>query len=148
MKTCNLCKTQKSFSEFHVAKQGKNGPIYKGRCKECYRKKEKEKYHSMTIESRIKRRESNRCNTPEYRRQYKLKTYYGLTTTEFSAMVLQQNNQCKICEEQLDNPQIDHCHTTGKIRGILCRPCNMSLGLLKENTNTLRNMIFYINDNI
>jgi hypothetical protein len=148
MKVCNLCKIEKPFSDFHIAKQGKNAPIYKGRCKECYRKKEIQKYHSLTPEEKAQKRKSNPCNTPEYRKQYKLKTYYGLTVEEFSSMILKQNNQCKICQDQLENPQVDHCHTTGKVRGILCRACNTSLGLLKENVNTLRNMISYINDNI
>ena len=39
-----------------------------------------------------------------------------------------QDNKCKICRKELTNPQVDHCHETGKYRGILCVPCNNSLG--------------------
>jgi Recombination endonuclease VII len=39
---------------------------------------------------------------------------------------------------------VDHCHTTGKIRGLLCGNCNSALGLIKENIPSMENMIAYI----
>ena len=45
-------------------------------------------------------------------------------------------------------PQGDHNHTTGKVRALLCRSCNTSLGLLREDSKILYNMISYINDNL
>jgi hypothetical protein len=45
-----------------------------------------------------------------------------------------QNNQCAICKEKFaKTPHVDHCHTTGKVRGLLCWQCNIGIGLLKDN---------------
>ena len=124
-----------------------NRQIYKAHCKDCYRKKQLEKYHQMPLEEQRERRKRN-GKSKEYYKRYKLKSNYGLTLEQFSDILLEQNLSCKICGVHLDNPQVDHCHTTGKVRGLLCRNCNTSLGLLKENTDTLRSMITYINDNL
>lgn len=53
------------------------------------------------------------------------------------------NAFCESCKET-DDLHIDHCHISGKIRGILCGACNRSLGLVKENAQTLRNLANYI----
>ena len=151
MKTCSKCKTEKPYSEFHISQKGVKGPIYKSQCKVCVRKRQVEKYHSLTEEQKKQRRERSNCYNPEYRQRYNLRTRFGLTTEEFSDMIVEQNSMCKICGDGFDEtnkPQIDHNHETGKVRGLLCRNCNTSLGLLKENTDTILNMISYINDNL
>jgi hypothetical protein len=154
-KICKVCLIEKSVSKFHIAKKpgqiGTDGYMrktlcYKSSCKECLREEQRKKYHSLSLDQQRKLRKNNSCNNPEYRKKYKLKNYYGLTTEEFSAMIMIQNNKCKICECEMNSPQIDHNHSTGNVRGLLCRNCNTSLGLLKENKNTLYNMISYINN--
>jgi len=59
-----------------------------------------------------------------------------------------QNNSCKICLSELNldskDAHIDHCHTTNKVRGILCRNCNLALGLMKDNVISLENAIKYL----
>jgi hypothetical protein len=154
-KICKICCIEKSICEFHISqKPGKIGSdgyvrktiCYKTSCKECIREEQKKKYHNLTLEQQRKIRKNNPCNNSEYRKKYKLKTHYGLTTEEFSAMIEEQNNKCKICECEMDSPQVDHNHTTNKVRALLCRNCNTSLGLLKEDPKVLYNMISYIND--
>ena len=146
MKVCKTCGVETPYSEYHIAKQGKGGPIYKAHCKECYRKKEIENNHKMPISAKRDRRRRN--YNPDYHKSYRLRTRYGLTEEQFQGMIVEQNLSCKICGATLDDPQIDHNHATGKVRGLLCKNCNTSLGLLKENTDTLRSMITYINDNL
>ena len=73
---------------------------------------------------------------------------FNLTMEQYCGMIEEQDNMCKICNVVMDTPCVDHNHTTGKVRHLLCMQCNTSLGLLKENTTTLQNMISYINDNI
>ena len=154
-KICKSCSVEKSVSEFHIAKKpgtiGSDGYMrkticYKSYCKECLRKIQRERYHKLDDEKKRQRRQNNSCNNFEYRQSYRLKTHFGLTTEEFSAMIEQQNNKCKICECYMVPPQVDHNHTTGKVRALLCRSCNTSLGLLKEDSKILYNMISYIND--
>lgn len=56
---------------------------------------------------------------------------------------------CMICEEEvLDNPQLDHCHETGKWRGVLCRDCNIGLGMFKDDPDNLINAIVYLRDSV
>ena len=156
-KICKTCKVEKSVSEYSIAQKagtmGKDGYmrntiIYKTSCKECYKKKSLERYHKLSSGEKQARASKNSSNNPEYRKAYKLKNKYGLTTEEFSAMVLDQNNKCKICDGEMSPPQVDHDHTTGKVRSLLCRACNTSLGLLREDPQILRNMISYIHDNL
>jgi hypothetical protein len=79
---------------------------------------------------------------PKYKSQkkeYGLKIRYGLSVEEHSVLFAQQDNQCAICTtSNATKWHVDHCHTSGKIRGILCATCNLMLGLAKENPATLK----------
>lgn len=58
-----------------------------------------------------------------------LKRCYGLTVDAFNQLLLQQGGKCKMCSRIVQgNMHVDHCHTTGRIRGLLCLTCNMGLG--------------------
>ncbi len=75
---------------------------------------------------------------PEYWRVRHYKEKYGLTMEDFQAMVVAQKGQCGICEKLLpQSPQLDHCHETGKVRGLLCMMCNRGLGSFKDNEASL-----------
>ncbi|QPZ53604.1 endonuclease VII [Pelagibacter phage HTVC100P] len=83
----------------------------------------------------------------------KLKRAYGITFDEYEELLSKQNKKCAICG--IDNngkyrnkPRafaVDHCHTKGKIRGLLCSDCNTGIGLLKDNINFLQSAINYLN---
>lgn len=80
-------------------------------------------------------------------REYRLRTKYGLTQAQKDELLLQQNSRCATCGT--DTPgtngwQTDHKHGTSIVRGILCRSCNLALGNVKDNPDTLRNMIDYL----
>jgi hypothetical protein len=69
----------------------------------------------------------------------------GITPEEYDALLLKQDNKCAVCRSE--NPgrnqrgvvsfAVDHCHDTGKIRGLLCMNCNRAEGLLKGNAQAL-----------
>lgn len=82
----------------------------------------------------------------KYQKEYKLMKYYSLTLEEHTQMIIDQDEKCLICEEKL-KLYVDHCHTTKKVRGLLCDLCNRGIGLLKENVNTLKRAIDYIEKN-
>ena len=152
MKVCKDCGISKPLEEFRQSRIGKDGKIFrKNSCRACVNERTRLRYHTLSEEEKKARRESNPCNTPEWRQQYRLKERFGLTTEEYRGMITIQNNRCATCGTEFDEqtkPQVDHCHNTGKVRGLLCRPCNTSLGLLKENPDTLKNLITYLNDNL
>lgn len=61
--------------------------------------------------------------------------------------MLEQKGRCKICAEKMVKVNIDHDHETGRVRGLLCMPCNMGLGLFKDNIRRLAAAIVYLEDN-
>lgn len=69
---------------------------------------------------------------------------HGITKDIYDTMYKEQAGKCYVCDKQEQKLHIDHNHTTGKVRRLLCKECNMGLGLLKENKKTLQNMIIYL----
>jgi len=77
-----------------------------------------------------------------------LKRICGITLDEKKKMIIDQKYKCKSCGYNLKvlkdkDIHADHCHKTGKIRGILCKSCNISLGLLEENPERIKNLSEY-----
>lgn len=95
------------------------------------------RYHGLTWEEKraIQRKAKNLpCNHPRYAFWYALERRcgrYGITLEEYMALFMHQKGVCAICEEQprKGNLTIDHCHASGKVRGLLCGPCNKLLGV-------------------
>lgn len=84
-------------------------------------------------------------------RWYHTASRYGLTRDQVEAMLAAQGGRCAICSVELagarlerDSPQIDHCHATGKARGILCRLCNTGLGNFRDDRALMRTAIAYL----
>jgi len=69
---------------------------------------------------------------------------YGITKEIYIATLDEQKGSCYACSST-HKLCIDHDHLTGKVRGILCHNCNVSLGLLKDNKETLEKLIKYLN---
>jgi hypothetical protein len=71
---------------------------------------------------------------------------YGITVEDYETMLKIQNNKCAICEGPPLKQMfcIDHCHKTGKIRGLLCHKCNSGLGLFNDSSSTLRSAFQYL----
>lgn len=60
--------------------------------------------------------------------------FYGLTESDYAALLDAQNGLCAICQDPLgEKPQIDHCHETGFVRGILCKGCNNGIGRIERH---------------
>ncbi len=83
-------------------------------------------------------------------RNTKLKHLYGITLDDYNKMWADQDGCCATCgihSSALTKPlHVDHCHTTGKVRGLLCTQCNTALGMAKDDIQTLKNMIKYLGD--
>lgn len=73
---------------------------------------------------------------------------YGITLERRNAMLEHQNHCCAICnrhQNTLKNKlNVDHNHTTGQVRDLLCNPCNQALGYAQESPEILNKMIKYL----
>lgn len=114
-----------------------------------YRTKEaKQAYRDRNKEYMRKWRDENKEQRAEYNREYRLQSLYGITQSEWDALFAAQDNCCAICKGEDPGSKgwnTDHCHTTNKVRGILCQGCNLGLGNFKDNTTALAGAIEYLN---
>lgn len=76
-----------------------------------------------------------------------LRDKYGISLDDYEQMFNKQNGVCAICGIKREKLCIDHDHSTGIIRGLLCNKCNFALGLVDDNKETLQKMIEYISKN-
>ncbi len=78
---------------------------------------------------------------------WRLRSQFGITPAEYESLLTQQNNSCAICKREEPTGygwHVDHCHTTKKVRGILCSMCNQGLGLFQDNTSSLKEAVKYL----
>lgn len=70
---------------------------------------------------------------------------YGIDINGYNKLYQKQGGRCAICFKEYDKLDIDHCHFTNRIRGLLCGSCNRALGLMKDNSEFLLKAIDYLN---
>ena len=144
MKTCACCNRELSVEKFSIDRSRKDG-LFKY-CRECNSQKYLE-VKDAKGEYQKAYRLRNIERHKKWSRKSRLKLTYNITEEQYSSMVEQQNNCCAICESVFTSklkPQIDHDHDTGIVRGLLCRPCNTGIGLLKEDLKTLQSAKNYL----
>jgi hypothetical protein len=99
--------------------------------------------------------DKERCKVdPEFRahearraRNRQLKHAFGITLAEYEQMLATQNGVCKICKgPPVGRPTlaVDHCHDTGRVRGLLCSNCNTGIGCLQEKPEIFAAAIMYL----
>lgn len=156
-RTCLKCGLLKPLTEFHTANRERFG--VKSRCKDCINAAARAYYEANAEMLKAKQRSKDalawRSKSPEERRRRTLFRKYGLTPAAVEAMLSEQGG-CAICgsrEPNGKNWEIDHdhgcCSTESKccgrcIRGVLCGPCNRGLGQFRDNPDTLRAAIAYL----
>lgn len=82
-----------------------------------------------------------------YSRKHGLKKAYGLTPEQVDDMLAAQGHACAACRDPLaafPRPHVDHDHTTGKVRGVLCAHCNRGLGSFKDSPERLEKAAEYL----
>jgi Zn-finger nucleic acid-binding protein len=84
--------------------------------------------------------------TDDAKRERKLVRKYGITLAEYDGMHTAQGGVCAICNEpeRIDRRlAVDHCHVTGRVRGLLCAMCNTAIGKLRDSTELLERALHY-----
>jgi hypothetical protein len=136
LKVCKKCGEEKLITEFSFKRPTGRKPGFQPRCKKC------------CVEDT---RNWNIKNKASARDRYLQRTY-NITEQEYKSRLLVQNNSCLLCKREFSNtwgataPVVDHCHTHGHIRGILCNECNRGLGYFHDSIKTLENAILYLKD--
>lgn len=121
MKTCTCCKKELHESEFHKRTYASGNIGLQNKCKKC---------------------------TTEVRRSYYkphevMRRKFNLSETEYENLI--SVNNCQVCSRDITEKKcIDHCHTTEKIRGVLCNNCNTALGLVNDDVQILSKLIQYL----
>ena len=142
MRTCSVCHIEKPLDEFWPDRRRKSGLM--ARCKECNRaqaaayRASKPDYHKVVY-----------AKTKEQTRERHLKRKYGVSLADYDRMLADQGGCCAICRapeaEQFNSVfHVDHCHSTGKVRGLLCRGCNHMLGVVGDDPAILQSAIAYL----
>ena len=123
MKTCTKCKIKKPESEFY--RDSRTDGKLMASCKQCKssatRKWWKANDYDKTRYKKNKHSERNRH----------LRKKYGITDEDYAEMLKSQKGKCAICgagEPGTKKFDVDHCHVTGVVRGLLCTSCNRMLG--------------------
>lgn len=108
-KACAKCNQFKPLDQFHSQPGGKYGRH--SYCKPCANALQK-----------LSRQKNGR---PPRKRKWQIKSRYGLTVEMVDAMREEQKGVCAICAKAMKRECIDHCHITGRVRGLLCQRCNL-----------------------
>jgi len=116
----------------------------------------KRRRDKMTVEEKRMRYEKQKDYQKDYRKDYykleknvkkrnekqwEKRGILNLNWEIYNKTLLEQNNKCKICNEDMKKPHSDHNHKTGKFRALLCAGCNLSLGRYEKYKNKFENYI-------
>ena len=133
---CRKCgQTKNLYEDYYKIRKNKEGPsAWSYECKVC-------------CKARVKKEHED---DPSVKRNSHLKRKYGISLTDYNKILVEQNGVCATCGT--DKPggrwemfACDHDHKTGQVRGLLCKGCNIALGEVGDNTQTLTRMVEYLN---
>lgn len=157
-KYCSGCNNTKELIEFHIDKSEKDG--HRFQCKICRNSKQRKyaKDNPGIIKTRNKEKKDSRKayyqsdRGIESSRRSHLKRKYNMTLEDYNKLSEQQAGRCKICNKEESSKKnkflcVDHNHSTGKIRGLLCNTCNRALGLFQDDITILYNAFIYLQNN-
>lgn len=124
------------------------------RCPDCCEEKHISEFYSRKEYANSHCRTCWRIRVREQQLLYK----YGLSSEDYESLLVEQNFVCAICgcteseneiDRKLSRPRrfaVDHCHTTGLVRGLLYSTCNKCLGMAKDNPDILRKAAMYLEE--
>jgi hypothetical protein len=146
IKKCPSCKLDKSLLDFAIRQSGARIGQAVTYCKLCNGEKQKER----------KQRDPSIYRRVEW--PSKLKNIYGITVDDYYKMLDAQGGGCAICATRVPSQRkrkyvktemffVDHCHATGKVRGLLCSRCNRGIGFFDDNPSRLEMAATYLKDN-
>lgn len=139
---CMYCGALKSASDFFRNEELITG--YTADCKSCRQHRKRNSPPPPMVAEKIA---AMRARKRLSDRDYRLRSEYGIDTSEWLRIFDAQGRVCAACGT--DTPTsvgwaVDHCHQTGSVRAILCNRCNIAIGLMKEDASVARMLADYI----
>lgn len=132
-KVCSMCQIEKSIDNFYSHKSSKGGR--RSYCKQCH----KDKMSGWNKEN------------VDRKREMQLKRNFNMTLEDYNNILERQGGCCGICgsNENISGGRsiqfaVDHCHTSQRIRGLLCTKCNRSLGQLGDTYDSILKVLKYL----
>jgi hypothetical protein len=127
---CTMCNQHKPLDQFPRKSDSRTGRMTF--CRDCWLEKKRKTYHALTPEKKRRLLLSNQLRNR------------GVTLADYDQMVKDQQGRCALCEREVSDLDIDHCHQTQRVRKLLCRSCNTGLGMFKDNIDLMEKAIAYI----
>ena len=115
-------------------------------CPKCIQMS-KNKYRKTWLAKRPDYMPTYRAEFKKRRPNYHVSWKTGVPETDIEILRKKQGDICAICSKPLKKSVVDHCHSSGKVRGILCYPCNILLGQANDNIEILEQAITYLKNN-
>lgn len=130
MKKCVTCKEEKKEEDFNKNSRKKNGKS--NVCRSC----------AYATVKKWRRNNPEKAKAGD--RRTRLKYEYKITEEDYERILKKQKGLCAICMSEPDKFHIDHRHSDGKVRGLLCFNCNLGLGHFKDNEYSLMKAVYYL----
>lgn len=148
MKYCSRCAQDKPGTEFYKKSLPNGGYSLRSYCKSCG-KAERDAWRKASPKDNERNKEYNRTHAEEIRGKKLVKNYWPSLTwqqaiAEWNRLFTLQDGLCAFGHAS-DTLHVDHCHTTGKVRGLLCYNCNSGIGRFKDNVEVMQKAIEYLN---
>lgn len=125
---------QTSVGHCSICGPGTRIQIRPGRSAECWNRRKE-----LDVQRRPRRNRIGRS------REANLISKYGIDQAAYDAMLKSQGGVCAICHEAVEYVlKVDHCHETGRVRGLLCHPCNVGLGWFRDDAARVRRAADYL----
>ncbi|HYD09164.1 MAG TPA: endonuclease VII domain-containing protein [Acidimicrobiales bacterium] len=160
-KRCRDCGEVKPVEDFYRHEGCRDG--FRPECKACNLAEKARKHRENPEPARVRTRTWQEDNPDRYRenqrtfresggkkrsdRRSYLKRKYGISLEDYDAMLEAQDGRCAICGRLPRDDislHVDHHHDSGRLRGLLCFPCNVTVGLIREDRDRLRSIADYL----
>lgn len=140
MKLCPKCKVEKSVDQYHRHSKRYDG--LQTVCKDCERL-----YVSARLPRIREKQRQWRADNPDRCLEVQLRNKFGITLQDYRRLLDEQDGKCAICGETCRTGKrlaVDHDHSNGKVRGLLCQDCNTAIGLFRESPRRLMLAMRYV----
>lgn len=117
-----------------MSRPNKTGVVWKAKGED-----EKEKMRHYQREYKLRNRDFYRKS----QKTYELRVRYGLSYEDYEELLVKQDGKCAICN-RIRKLHVDHCHDTGRVRGLLCNNCNCGIGNLQDDPKIIKKALEYL----